>query len=153
MNKNDLVAKVADKSGLSKKDSEKAINAFIETVAGSLKAGDKVSVVGFGTFEVRERAARKGRNPQTGAEVKIPASKGVRFSAGASFKTLLNTKGAVRKAAAGKATPAKASASKASASKSAAKTTAKTAASARSAKAPARAAATKAASTRAASKR
>ena len=89
MNKNDLVAEVADKSGLSKKDAEKAINAFIETVAGSLKAGDKVSVVGFGTFEVRERAARKGRNPQTGKEISIAASKTPAFKAGKSLKDLV----------------------------------------------------------------
>jgi DNA-binding protein HU-beta len=89
VNKNDLVAKVADKSGLSKKDSEKALNAFIEAVADGLKEGDKVSVVGFGTFEVRERAARKGRNPQTGKEINIPASKTPAFKAGKSLKDLV----------------------------------------------------------------
>jgi DNA-binding protein HU-beta len=81
-----LIAKVADRAGLSKKDSEKAINAFIDTVSDSLKAGQKVSVVGFGTFEVRERAARKGRNPQTGKEIEIPASRSPAFKAGKTLK-------------------------------------------------------------------
>ncbi|MCL6596819.1 MAG: HU family DNA-binding protein [Firmicutes bacterium] len=85
-NKNELIAKVADRAGLSKKDSEKAINAFIDTVSDSLKAGQKVSVVGFGTFEVRERAARKGRNPQTGKEIEIPASRSPAFKAGKTLK-------------------------------------------------------------------
>lgn len=77
---------MADRAGLSKKDSEKAINAFIDTVSDSLKAGQKVSVVGFGTFEVRERAARKGRNPQTGKEIEIPASRSPAFKAGKTLK-------------------------------------------------------------------
>lgn len=80
---------MADKSGLSKKDSEKAINAFIEAVGASLQSGDKVSVVGFGTFEVRTRAARKGRNPQTGKEISIPASKTPAFKAGKSLKDVV----------------------------------------------------------------
>ena len=88
-NKNDLVAKVADKAGLSKKAAESAVNAVIEAVGDSLRSGEKVSVVGFGTFEVRERAARKGRNPQTGKEISIPASRTPAFKAGKSLKDLV----------------------------------------------------------------
>jgi DNA-binding protein HU-beta len=88
-NKNELVAKVADKAGLSKKAAESAVNAVIEAVGDSLKSGEKVSVVGFGTFEVRERAARKGRNPQTGKEISIPASRTPAFKAGKSLKDLV----------------------------------------------------------------
>jgi DNA-binding protein HU-beta len=73
LNKQDLVAAVADKAGMTKKDAEKAINAFVESVTEALQKGDKVSLVGFGSFEVRTRAARSGRNPQTGAAIKIPA--------------------------------------------------------------------------------
>ena len=75
MKKTELIAAVAEKTGLSKKDAEKALNAFVESVEDALKAGDKVQLVGFGTFEVSERAAREGRNPATGAAMKIPASK------------------------------------------------------------------------------
>lgn len=82
MNKQDLVASVAEKAGLTKKDAEKAVNAFVETVKGSLAGGDKVSLVGFGTFEVRERKARSGRNPQTGTEIVIPAGKVPAFKPG-----------------------------------------------------------------------
>lgn len=85
-NKNDLVARIADRAGLSKKDSEKAVNALIDVVGETLNRGEKVAVVGFGTFEVRERAARKGRNPQTGKEIEIPASKAPAFKAGKQLK-------------------------------------------------------------------
>jgi DNA-binding protein HU-beta len=77
---------VVDKSGLSKRDAEKAVNAFIETVSEALRQGDRVSVVGFGTFEVRQRAARKGRNPQTGKEIEIPASRTPAFKAGKTLR-------------------------------------------------------------------
>lgn len=80
---------MADKAGLSKKAAESAVNAVIEAVGDSLKSGEKVSVVGFGTFEVRERAARKGRNPQTGKEISIPASRTPAFKAGKSLKDLV----------------------------------------------------------------
>lgn len=80
---------MADKAGLSKKAAESAVNAVIESVGDSLKSGEKVSVVGFGTFEVRERAARKGRNPQTGKEISIPASRTPAFKAGKSLKDLV----------------------------------------------------------------
>lgn len=90
MNKTDLVAAVASKSALSKKDAEKAVNAFVETVVESLKAKDKVSVVGFGTFESKARPARKGHNPLTGKEINIPASNAPSFKAGKAFKDALN---------------------------------------------------------------
>lgn len=86
MNKMELVTSMSEKSDLSKKDSEKALNAFVESVEEALVKGDKVQLVGFGSFEVRERAARKGRNPQTKAEIIIPASKAPVFKAGKSFK-------------------------------------------------------------------
>lgn len=86
MNKTDLVGQVAVKTGMTKKDVEKVVNAFFGTVEGTLKEGDKVQLVGFGTFEVRERKARKGRNPQTGQEIDIPATKVPAFKAGKALK-------------------------------------------------------------------
>ena len=86
MNKQELVSSVAEKSGLTKKDSEKAVNAVFASIEQSLAKGDKVQLVGFGTFEVRKRAARKGRNPQTGAEIKIAAAKVPAFKAGKALK-------------------------------------------------------------------
>ena len=82
MNKAELVAAIAAKTELSKKDSEKALKAFIDVVAEELKKGEKVQLVGFGTFEVAKRAAREGRNPQTGKSMKIAASKAPKFKAG-----------------------------------------------------------------------
>ena len=82
MNKTELVAAIAEKAGLSKKDAEGAVKAFTDTVAEQLKAGEKIQLVGFGTFEVAERAARTGKNPQTGEAIKIPASKAPKFKAG-----------------------------------------------------------------------
>ncbi|MDF2988307.1 MULTISPECIES: HU family DNA-binding protein [Ruminiclostridium] len=90
MNKSDLINSIASKSGLNKKNSEAALNAFISSVEDTLKAGDKVTLVGFGTFEVRERAARKGRNPQTKKEITIPASKAPVFKAGKVLKDNVN---------------------------------------------------------------
>lgn len=86
MNKADLVTSVAEKSGLSKKDSEAAVNAFVAAVEEGLVKGEKVTLVGFGTFEVRKRAARKGRNPQTKKEISIPASAAPVFKAGKGLK-------------------------------------------------------------------
>lgn len=86
MNKSELVAAMAEKANLSKKDAEAALNAFTDTVAAALKKGDKIALVGFGTFETRERAAREGRNPQTGATIKIAASKVPAFKAGKALK-------------------------------------------------------------------
>ncbi len=90
MNKTELVAAMADAAGLSKKDTEKALKAFTDVVADELKKGEKVQLVGFGTFEVSERAAREGRNPQSGAVMKIPASKTPKFKAGKALKDSLN---------------------------------------------------------------
>lgn len=90
MNKTDLINSIATKSGLNKKNSEAALNAVIASVEDSLKKGDKVVLVGFGTFEVRKRAARKGRNPQTKKEITIPASKAPVFKAGKVLKDKVN---------------------------------------------------------------
>lgn len=90
MSKTELVAAIAEKTGLTKKDSEAAVNAFIGTVTEQLKKGEKVQLIGFGTFEVSERAARTGRNPQTGAEMTIAASKAPKFKAGKALKDSLN---------------------------------------------------------------
>ena len=88
MNKTELVAAIADEAGLSKKDAEKALKAFTDVVTEELKKGEKVQLVGFGTFEVSERAAREGRNPQTGAAMKIAASKAPKFKAGKALKDM-----------------------------------------------------------------
>ena len=90
MNKVQMVAAVAEKAGLTKKDAEKAINAVTEAVKEALVKGDKVQLIGFGTYEVRERAARTGRNPQTGEEIKIAAAKVPAFKAGKALKDMLN---------------------------------------------------------------
>lgn len=90
MNKSDLVSSIAEKSDISKKDSEKALNAFIETVEETLAKGEKVQLVGFGSFEVRERAERKGRNPQTREEITVPASKAPVFKVGKALKDTVN---------------------------------------------------------------
>jgi len=90
MNKVELVEAMAAKAGISKKDAEGALKAFISAVEGELKKGGKVQLVGFGTFEVSKRAARKGRNPQTGEEMKIKASKTPKFKPGKAFKDALN---------------------------------------------------------------
>ncbi len=92
MNKTELVAAIADKAEISKKDAEKALKAFTDTVAAQLKKGDKIQLVGFGTFEVTKRAAREGRNPQTGDVMKISASKAPKFKAGKALKDLVNKK-------------------------------------------------------------
>ena len=86
MNKTDLVNAVAEAAGLTKKDAGKAVDAVFESIQGALAKGDKVSLIGFGNFEVRERAARKGRNPQTGAEIDIAASKTPAFKPGKGIK-------------------------------------------------------------------
>ncbi|MUV39773.1 DNA-binding protein HU-1 [Lentibacillus sp. JNUCC-1] len=86
MNKTDLVNAVAEQSDLSKKDAAKAVDAVFDSVMDSLKKGEKVQLIGFGNFEVRERSARKGRNPQTGEEIEIPASKVPAFKPGKALK-------------------------------------------------------------------
>ena len=90
MNKTELVAAIAEKSELSKKDAEKALKAFTEVVTEELKAGNKIQLVGFGTFEVAKREAREGRNPQTGETMSIPASLSPKFKAGRALKDEIN---------------------------------------------------------------
>ena len=90
MNKTELVAAMAEQAGLSKKDAEAALKAFTDVVASELKANGKVQLVGFGTFEVSERAAREGRNPQTGETMTIAASKAPKFKAGKALKDMIN---------------------------------------------------------------
>jgi len=91
LNKTDLIAKVSELTELSKKDATKAVDAVFDAISDALQAGDKVQLVGFGNFEVRERQARKGRNPQTGEEIEIPASKTPAFKPGKSLKDLVSS--------------------------------------------------------------
>jgi DNA-binding protein HU-beta len=90
MNKTELIANVAQKADLTKKDSEKAVKAVFDAISESLKAGNKVQVIGFGTFEVRERKAREGRNPRNNEKIQIKASKTPAFKAGKQLKDLVN---------------------------------------------------------------
>jgi len=90
MNKSELVDAMSSKSGLSKADSKRALEGFITATEGALKKGDKISLVGFGSFSVSKRAARTGRNPQTGKEIKIAAKKVVKFKAGADLSKKVN---------------------------------------------------------------
>lgn len=90
MNKTELIAAISEKAGLSKKDSEKALDAFRDVVTAELSNGGRVQLVGFGTFDVTERAAREGRNPQTGAPMQIAASKAPRFKVGKALKDAVN---------------------------------------------------------------
>ncbi len=86
MNKAEMISNVAEKAELTKKDAEKAVTAVLETISEALSRGDRVQLVGFGTFEIRERAARKGRNPQTGEEIDIAAARVPVFKAGKSLR-------------------------------------------------------------------
>ena len=90
MNKAELIAAIAAQTGVTKKSAEESVNAFVSVVTDSLTKGEKVQLVGFGSFEVRKRAARKGRNPQTKEEIKIPASKAPVFKAGKALKDVVN---------------------------------------------------------------
>ena len=90
MNKTELIAAIAEQAQISKKDAEKALKAFVDVVTEQLKEGEKVQLVGFGTFEVSERAAREGRNPQTGKTMKIAACKAPKFKAGKALKDAVN---------------------------------------------------------------
>lgn len=90
MNKTELIAAVAENAALSKKDAEKAVNAVVDAIKAALADGDKVQLVGFGTFEVRERGARTGKNPRTGEAIKIAASKVPAFKAGKALKDAVN---------------------------------------------------------------
>lgn len=89
MNKTELVSALAEKADVTKKDAEKVLSAFIDVVGDTLKKGDKIQLVGFGTFETRERAAREGKNPQTGAKIKIAACTVPAFKAGKALKDLI----------------------------------------------------------------
>lgn len=91
MNKTELVAKMSEVSGLNKKDAEKALKAFLNTVQEELKKGENIQLVGFGTFEVSERAAREGKNPKSGEPLTIPAHKSVRFRVGKAMKDCVNS--------------------------------------------------------------
>ena len=90
MNKTEFIAAIAEQAEISKKDAEKALKAFVDVVTEQLKEGEKVQLVGFGTFEVSERAAREGRNPQTGKTMKIAACKAPKFKAGKALKDAVN---------------------------------------------------------------
>ena len=90
MSKTELVAAVAEQADISKKDAEKVLKAFVDVVTEEMKKGEKVQLVGFGTFEVSERAAREGRNPQTGKTMKIEACKAPKFKAGKALKDMMN---------------------------------------------------------------
>ncbi len=90
MNKTELVAAIAENAGISKKDADKAVKAFVDVTTDALKKGDKIALVGFGTFEVATRGARTGRNPQTKETINIPASKAPKFKAGKSLKDAVN---------------------------------------------------------------
>ena len=98
MNKSELIDHVAGSASVDKKTATAAVDAVLDGIVSTIKAGDKVSLLGFGVFAPTSRAARTGRNPQTGAPVKIAASKGVRFAPGSPFEAALNTKGAAKKA-------------------------------------------------------
>jgi DNA-binding protein HU-beta len=91
MNKNDLIAAVAESSGMNKNDATKAIETTLDIITSTLKGGDEVRIVGFGTFAVASRAASEGRNPRTGETIKIPASKRPKFTAGKGLKDAVNT--------------------------------------------------------------
>lgn len=92
MNKTELIAQVAEQTKMTKKDATQAVDAVFDAIEEALKSGDKVQLIGFGNFEVRERAARKGRNPQTGEEIQIPASKVPAFKPGKALKDMVNSK-------------------------------------------------------------
>ena len=139
MNRSELVQHVAEQTGLNRTTADQAVDAFVEAVMSATKKGEKVQLFGFGTFTPTARAARMGRNPQTGDPVKIAASKGVRFAPASVFKSALNSKGGA-KATAKKATAKKTSGAKkaGTARKAASKSTAKKSTSPRAAKKTAR---------------
>ena len=91
MNKSELINALAEKTGLSKKEAEKTLNSFVDSVSDALKKGEKIQLIGFGTFDVKNRPARTARNPRTGEEIKIAASKTPVFKAGKALKDIVNT--------------------------------------------------------------
>jgi DNA-binding protein HU-beta len=114
LNRTELVGKIGDLAGLTRREAEKALDATIHTITNAVRSGDSVRITGFGTLKGRDRAARRGRNPQTGEAVRIKASKGIGFSAGATLKNHLNSRGPVPKpkslnasASAAKSSPAR----------------------------------------------
>jgi DNA-binding protein HU-beta len=127
VNKTELIGKISEVSALSRREAETAVDSTLYAISSAVKGGDTVRITGFGTFRLRPRAARTGRNPQTGAAVKIKASNGIGFAPGATLKAQLNSRGAIPKPAgaaastAKKAPAAKATATKAPAKKAAAK--------------------------------
>jgi DNA-binding protein HU-beta len=122
VNKTELIGKISEVSELSRREAEKALDSTLYAISSAVKGGDAVRITGFGTFKLRPRAARTGRNPQTGAAVRIKASNGIAFAAGATLKSQLNTRGAIPKPAVAATAPAKAApAAKAPAVKAAAK--------------------------------
>jgi DNA-binding protein HU-beta len=112
VNKSELVEAVAGAAGIERRQADAAVDAVLDTLVSEVRSGNKVSLFGFGTFQSKDRPARTARNPQTGAAVKVAASKAVKFTPAQAFKTALNTRGGAKKAAGKKAAPAK-SASKA----------------------------------------
>ena len=110
MNKTELIGKISEVSELSRREAEKALDSTLYAISSAVKGGDAVRITGFGTFKLRPRAARTGRNPQTGAAVRIKASNGIAFAAGATLKSQLNTRGAIPKPAVAATAPAKAGA-------------------------------------------
>ena len=139
MNRTELIGRVSEASGVSRRDTEAAIERAIYEITSAVRSGDTVRLTGFGTFKLRERGARQGRNPQTGAPVRIKASKSMAFSPGATLKSQLNSRGAIPQPGSSNAAPAKRTAAKATAAKAPAKRT--TAAKAPAKKAPAKKAA------------
>jgi DNA-binding protein HU-beta len=108
VNKTELIGKISEVSELSRREAEKALDSTLYAISSAVKGGDAVRITGFGTFKLRPRAARTGRNPQTGAAVRIKASNGIAFAAGATLKSQLNSRGAIPKPAAAAPAPAKA---------------------------------------------
>jgi DNA-binding protein HU-beta len=131
VNRTELIARVSQSSGLSRRDAEAAFEHTIHEITSAVRGGDSVRITGFGTFRPRDRAARQGRNPQTGAAVRIKASKGIAFSAGATLKSQLNSRGALPKpsvtassnSSAAPATPSRPAAKKTAAKKTTARKT------------------------------
>jgi len=113
VNKTELIGKISEISELSRKEAEKALDSTLYAISSAVKGGDAVRITGFGTFRLRPRAARTGRNPQTGAAVKIKASNGIGFAPGATLKAQLNTRGSIPKPGAAAAPAKKATAAKA----------------------------------------
>ncbi|MGH9297200.1 MAG: HU family DNA-binding protein [Acidimicrobiales bacterium] len=116
VNKTELIGQISDRAGLSRRDAEAALDSTLSVITGAVRTGDPVRITGFGTFKLSERSARMGRNPQSGAPVRVKASRGMRFSAGATLKNDLNSRGGAKKAAAKKTAAKKTTAKRATSS-------------------------------------